>query len=110
MQEHFAEEIEALYAEPHVDVQSAEIAASARAGARRRTSPSARERLEILTTSPGVRRVHELAAADVDPDVAEAAEEDEVARRELVVRRPAFRMLYCDAAWCGSETPTCAKT
>ena len=33
-----------------------------------------------------VRRVHELTAADVDPHVAEAAEEDEIAGRELVVR------------------------
>ena len=33
-----------------------------------------------------VRRVDELAAADVDPDVAEAVEEDEVARLELVAR------------------------
>ncbi len=33
-----------------------------------------------------VRRVDELAAADVDPDVPEDVEEDEVARCELVTR------------------------
>jgi hypothetical protein len=31
-----------------------------------------------------VRRVHELAAPDVDPDVAETVEEDEIAGRQLV--------------------------
>src|SRR5579884_3304653 len=34
----------------------------------------------------GLRRVDELAAADVDADVAEAVEEDEVAGLELVAR------------------------
>ena len=34
----------------------------------------------------GVRRVHEVAAADVQPDVAEAVEEDEVARGEIALR------------------------
>ena len=36
----------------------------------------------------GVRRVDELAAADVDADVAETVEEDEVAGLELVAARP----------------------
>ena len=53
----------------------------ARADVRARSAREARDPHDVA----GVRRVHELAAADVDPDVAETAEEDEVARRQLVV-------------------------
>ena len=45
----------------------------------RRRAAAARDAVDADDRA-GVRRVDELAAADVDPDVAEAVEEDEVAR------------------------------
>ena len=56
----------------------------------------------------GVRRVDELAAADVDAGMAEPVEEDEIAGPGAGSRETGMPMPYCDAAWCGSETPTCA--
>ena len=51
------------------------------------------------------RRVHDLAAADVDADVVERVEEDEVAGLQLVAGdRDAFP--YCAAAKWGSEMPS----
>ncbi len=90
VQEHFADEIEALYAEPHVGGRRRERRLAlepAGADVRAAGSDEVRDPHDVA----GVRRVDELAVADVDPDVAEAAEEDEVARCELVVRTPAFR-------------------
>ncbi len=50
-------------------------------------------RLETLHDVAGVRRVHELAPADVDPDVRFAVEEHEVAGLELILDMcvPAFQ-------------------
>ena len=56
----------------------------------------------------GVRRVDELAAADVDADVAEPVEEHEVAGLELIARDVRADRAVLHAALCGSETPTCA--
>ena len=61
-------------------------------GGRRRTWPrTSLVEAGDLHDVAGVRRVDELAAADVDADVAEAVEEDEVARLQLVAARPARR-------------------
>ncbi len=75
--EHFAEERGALRWSPRG------------CGARRRTS----RRTSLVEAGDlhdvaRVRCVHELAAADVDADVAEAVEEDEVAGLQLVTARP----------------------
>ena len=57
-----------------------------RGGERRRSCRStSRERID-RDAGAGVRRVDEQAAADVEPDVAEAVEEDEVARAERRAR------------------------
>ena len=95
VQEHFAAEIDALYAEPTGGGRRRLTAATrddsgelARARGRRaptkvdayQDSYEARDLHDVAR----VRRVDELAAADVDPDVAETVEEDEVAGRQLV--------------------------
>ena len=77
--EHFAAEVEALYAEPERELEDA---AGADVGRRVPALVEARD----LDDVAGVRGVHELAAADVDADVAEPVEEDEVARLQLVLR------------------------
>ena len=69
---------------------------------------TSQSRLETCTTVPGVRRVDELAAADVDADVAEAVEEDEVARLRAGRAGPATPSFHIAYDECGSETPTCA--
>ena len=108
VQEHFAAEIDALYAQPRVGCGRRRRRRLARAGGRRRTSRRAR----TGTTSSRHRRCAARGRTDrcrCRSHVAQATEEDEVARRELVVRdRGAVAVL--EAAWCGSETPTCAKT
>ena len=76
--EHFADEIEQLYASP----------ASRGSASRRRTRRSTSPRQAVdADDGAGVRRVDELVVADVDPDVAEAGEEDEVAGLELADAR-----------------------
>ncbi len=85
VQEHFADDIEALYAEPRDGV--------ARDGGDRRVGlePARADVRAVVGEArdphdvAGVRRVDELAVADVDAHVAEPAEEDEVAGCELVV-------------------------
>ena len=77
---------------------------AARADVGRRVPAGQRRDLHDVA---GVRRVDQLVPADVDPDVAEAVEEDEVAGlQELAVT--GLTIEYCIAALCGSETPTCA--
>ena len=49
----------------------------------------------------------ELAAADVDADVAEAVEEDDVAGLQLVAAAPTTPSPHIAYEECGSETPTC---
>ena len=73
--EHFADEIEHLYAGLAQDALGAVVLGSVRAA--EAVDPDDRA---------GVRRVDEAPAADVDPDVAEAVEEDEVAGLELAPR------------------------
>ena len=76
--DHFADEIEQLYAELALaeDARRAVVLVRVPAG-------QAVDRHD----RPGVRRVDELVVADVDPDVAEPGEEDEVSRLELRPRR-----------------------
>ena len=74
--EHFAEDVEALLRARGKleDPAGADVA---------RRVPAFVEARDLDDVA-GVRRVHELAAADVDADVAEPVEEDEVARLQLV--------------------------
>ena len=65
--------------------------------------------LEIFTTSPELGRVHESAAADVDPVVAEAVEEDDVARPSARLVSPASHRYWAETTR-GSEMPTREKT
>ena len=76
--DHFAAEIEQLYAE--LSRRGASRGCASRRRTRRRTS--AGEAVDPHDGA-GVRRVDELVVADVDPDVAEAGEEDEVSGLKL---------------------------
>ena len=79
--DHFAAEIERLYA--------GDSAGASRGCASRRSTRTEYQPVEAVDRhdGPGVRRVDELVVADVDPDVAEAGEEDEVAGLELRPRQ-----------------------
>ena len=116
--EHFADEVEGLYAERRG--YRLRRSALGLTQSPQRARPTARARADVGRRVPGVveardlddvarvRRVDELPAADVHAHVAEAVEEDEVARLELVARDEDADAEYCIAALCGSETPTCA--
>ena len=81
--EHFADEIDALYEAPSEPALEDPPGPDVRVLVRGERGD--------LNVGAGVRRLHELAAADVHPDVAEPVEEEDVARLRADPRRPERR-------------------